>query len=94
MDSADQQRVGLTDSDRLRIQGFADEHDVVVHVVGSRASNTATASSDYDYILSEDGANHGLRSAARRDLPRGAAGGEIHPTRGETGIDVFKDTLD
>jgi hypothetical protein len=84
----------LSEADRLRIQRFADKYNTDVHVVGSRASGTSRPNSDYDYILGESGGNSRLRQKARRDLPRGTAGGEVHPTYGETGIDVFNEPLD
>ncbi len=84
----------LSEADRIRIQRFADKYDTDVHVVGSRAKGTARPDSDYDYILGESGGNSRLRQKARRELPRGTAGGEIHPSRGETGIDVFNEPLD
>lgn len=67
------------------IQRFANKHGVDVTVVGSRASGSARADSDWDYVI---GGNAKVRKAARRDLPRGTAGGEIKNGR-ETGIDVF-----
>jgi hypothetical protein len=85
---------GLSAADRQRIQRFADEQGVEVNVVGSRANGTAGPDSDYDYIIGEAGGTSAQRNAARRELPRGTAGGEVHPSRGETGIDVFRDTLD
>ena len=78
--------IGLSKAELARIQAFADKYGVEVKVVGSRAAGTAGPASDFDYII---GGNSKIRAAARRELPRGAAGGEIHPTRGETGIDVF-----
>lgn len=75
------------------IQRFANKHGVDVAVVGSRARGTARADSDWDYVI---GGNAKTRQAARRDLPRGTAGGEIKNGR-ETGIDVFnanKEPLD
>jgi len=79
---------------RATVSHFADKYGVTVNVVGSRAKGTAGPRSDFDYILGDDGATSRLRQKARRELPRGIAGGEIHPTRGETGIDVFKKTFD
>ncbi|MEQ8849867.1 hypothetical protein [Botrimarina sp.] len=84
----------MTPADAAPIHEFADANQVVVHVVGSRAAGTARAESDYDYLLGETGSASRLRQKARRELPRGVAGGELHPTRGETGIDVFRDSLD
>ena len=84
----------LSKEDQLRIQRFANTYDTDVHVVGSRAKGTAGPKSDYDYILGESGGNSRLRQKARGELPRGNAGGEIHPTRGETGIDVFNEPVD
>jgi uncharacterized protein RhaS with RHS repeats len=68
------------------IQRFADKHGVDVTVVGSRASGTANAASDWDYVI---GGNAKIRSAARRELPRGASGGEIGPSGRGSGIDVI-----
>lgn len=79
-------RVGLSEAELARIQAFANKYGEEVTVVGSRAGGTAGPASDFDYII---GGNSKIRAAARRELPRGRAGGEIHPTRGETGIDVF-----
>jgi hypothetical protein len=84
----------LTPGQAARIQSFADKYDTTVNVVGSRAKGTAGPQSDFDYILGDDGATSRLRAKARLELPRGTAGGEIHPSRGETGIDVFKAPLD
>jgi hypothetical protein len=67
------------------IQRFASKYGVDVAVVGSRARGTARADSDWDYVI---GGNAQVRKAARRELPRGSAGGEIKNGR-ETGIDVF-----
>ena len=84
----------LTPGEASRIQSFADKHETTVNVVGSRAKGTAGPGSDFDYILGNDGATSRLRSKARKELPRGSSGGEVHPSKGETGIDVFKDVLD
>ena len=43
--------------------------------------------SDFDYLI---GGNSRVRQAARKLLPRGAAGGEIG-SGGETGIDIFNE---
>ena len=67
------------------IQRFADKYGIDVTVVGSRARGTAGADSDWDYVI---GGTSKVRSAARRELPRGTAGGEIKNGR-ESGMDVF-----
>jgi RHS repeat-associated protein len=69
-----------------RIQKFADKYQTKVDLVGSRASGTASATSDYDYVI---GGTSKVRQAARKELPRGTAGGEISPSGLQTGIDVF-----
>ncbi len=84
----------LTPSHLKKVQDFANKYDVEVHVVGSRAKGTARPDSDFDYIIGRDGGSSKMRKRARRELPRGTAGGEIHPTRGETGMDVFNRPLD
>jgi hypothetical protein len=94
MDAPPPTGIGLSPADALRIQAFADDNRIEVHVVGSGAAGAARPESDYDYILGENGGTSRLRQKARRELPRGIAGGEIHPTRGETGIDVFRSALD
>lgn len=78
--------VGLTESELSRIQAFANKHGVEVQVVGSRAAGTAGPMSDFDYIIV--GGNSKIRSAARRELPRGLGGGELQPG-GWSGSDVF-----
>ena len=75
-----------------RIQRFANKHGVEVSVVGSRASGTAGAASDYDYVIT--GGNAKVRAAARRELPRGQAGGELDANGRETGIDVFNGNVE
>jgi len=78
--------LGLSDANSLKIQRFADKHGVEVQVVGSRAAGTAEVLSDFDYIIV--GGNSKVRSAARRELPRGLGGGEQTPS-GWSGLDVF-----
>jgi hypothetical protein len=77
----------LHESTRARIQAFVDKHQAPVTVVGSRAGGTAGPMSDFDYLI---GGNSRLRQRARRELPKGRAGGEVGPG-GETGIDVFNE---
>ena len=84
---------GLSDADRERIQRFADEHGLVVHMVGSRARGTHRPDSDYDYVLGPDGGNRRQRIRARSQLPRGPAGGEVSASGGDTGIDVINEPL-
>jgi hypothetical protein len=76
---------GLGVAARELIQRFANRRGIEVTVVGSRARGTARADSDYDYVI---GGTSRDRSAARRELPRGSAGGEVKNGR-ETGMDVF-----
>jgi hypothetical protein len=83
----------LRERDRARIQDFVNRTGIEVTVIGSRASGTAHANSDFDYLI---GGKSRDRQRARRELPRGSGGGEIGP-RGETGIDIFnanKEALD
>jgi RHS repeat-associated protein len=75
-----------------RIQRFANKHGVEVSVVGSRASGTAGAASDYDYVIT--GGNAKVRAAARRELPRGQAGGELDASGRGTGNDVFNGNVE
>ena len=75
------------------IQRFANKYGVDVAVVGSRAAGKARADSDWDYVI---GGTAKTRQAAKRELPRGSAGGEVKYGR-ESGIDVFnanKEPLD
>jgi hypothetical protein len=76
----------LTHGQAKRIQDFATKHNTPVTVVGSRARGTANEFSDFDYLI---GGNSRTRNAARRDLPRGQAGGEIGAGGRETGNDIF-----
>ena len=76
----------LTSGQARAIQNFATKYDTTVDVVGSRAAGTATAESDFDYVI---GSVSKVRSAARSELPRGQAGGEIDNNGVESGIDVF-----
>ena len=80
------QQGSLTAGQAQKIQGFADKYNTPVNVVGSRAAGTASEASDFDYVI---GGVSKTRQAARRELPRGQAGGEISPSGHETGIDVF-----
>ncbi len=83
----------LTDDEARVIQRFADRYGVTVNVVGSRAAGSANKWSDFDYILGASGATSRLRQKAKRQLPRGRAGGEVGP-RGDSGIDVFNEPVD
>ena len=76
----------LTPGQTRAVQNFANKYETTVDVVGSRAAGTATASSDFDYVI---GGTSKIRSAARSELPRGQAGGEINNNGVETGIDIF-----
>ena len=52
-----------------QIWQFAEAHNVRVTLVGSRATGTASAISDFDYLI--QGGNSRIRSVARSQLPRG-----------------------
>src|SRR5205823_3973248 len=80
----------LTPAQVKMIESFADKYEVTVDVVGSRAAGTATATSDFDYVIA---ANSRIRKFAKFKLPRGIAGGEIGPNGIERGIDVFNGNL-
>src|SRR5262249_49188917 len=84
--AAESQQGSLTAGQAQRIQNFANKYQTPVDVVGSRAAGTAGESSDFDYVI---GGTSKVRQAARSELPRGQAGGEISPSGHETGIDVF-----
>jgi hypothetical protein len=73
------------------IQAFADRYGVTVDVVGSRAAGTATAASDFDYVIT--GGNSAVRRAARTELPRGTAGGELRSSGAESGRDIFNGNI-
>ncbi|MGH7884624.1 MAG: nucleotidyltransferase domain-containing protein [Thermodesulfobacteriota bacterium] len=72
-----------------RIQKFANQNNVEVTVVGSRASGKSGKNSDFDFIV---GGNSKIRKKANRQLPRGISGGQIKPSGRESGIDVFNET--
>lgn len=76
---------------RNQIQRIADKYGVIITIVGSRAAGTATANSDWDYII-EGKAK--ARSNAKRELPRGWQGGEIDSFGRESGIDVWNPAQD
>ena len=76
----------VSESQRRRMQSFADCHDLEVTLVGSRAGGKSGANSDYDYLI---GGNTKDRYNARKELPRGSSGGEVNAYGGYTGIDVF-----
>ncbi len=76
----------LTPSQTRQIQAFTDRFGAEVNVVGSRASGTARATSDFDYAIQ---GNAKLRNSAEHYLPRGSAGGANN-----RGIDIFKEPLD
>jgi RHS repeat-associated protein len=76
----------LTTSQTRQIQAFTDRFGAEVNVVGSRASGTARATSDFDYVIQ---GNAKLRNSAEYYLPRGSAGGANN-----RGIDIFKEPLD
>ncbi|WP_437805225.1 FG-GAP-like repeat-containing protein [Sorangium sp. So ce1078] len=76
----------LTAGEAAQIQDFANRYNTTVTVVGSRATGTAKATSDFDYIIA---GNSKIMQAARRSLPRGTAGGEIGASGIESGIDVL-----
>lgn len=76
----------LTPSQTRQIQAFTDRFGAEVNVVGSRASGTARATSDFDYVIQ---GNAKLRNSAEYYLPRGSAGGANN-----RGIDIFKEPLD
>src|SRR6266567_1865161 len=80
------QEAGSSASEALRIQNAADRTGQTIIVVGSHASGTAGAASDWDYILS--GASR-ARHSASSSLPRATAGGAIRGTS-ESGIDIFQ----
>jgi len=77
--------------DAARIQAVADKIQQPIHVVGSRAKGTASALSDWDYVIPD--VKSKPAHTARKYLPRGVAGGEIAASGRETGIDIFKDAL-
>ena len=81
----------LTIAQANMIQAFADRYGVTVDVVGSRAAGTATAASDFDYVIT--GGNSAVRRAARTELPRGTAGGELRTSGAESGRDIFNGTI-
>ncbi len=76
----------LTPNQLQKIQLFSNRKGVEVIVFGSRASGTATKQSDFDFIVF---GNSKIRGSARREFPKGVAGGEISASGRETGIDVF-----
>jgi hypothetical protein len=63
----------LNEGQRTVLQKFADENNVEVSVVGSRAGGTPGDESDWDYVI--PGANNKIRKKAKQKLPRGPAGG-------------------
>ncbi len=71
----------ISTADAKRIQNTATRTKQNITVIGSRASGTATLTSDWDYILS---GNSAQRHSAASSLPRGSAGGEY-----EYGIDIW-----
>ncbi len=78
---------GLAKWEEKAIQRFSDKYGVEVTLTGSRARGTAGPLSDFDYIIS---GNSKVLKAARRELPRGVAGGETNASGRQTGIDVFR----
>lgn len=82
----------LTDDQVKTIANFAKKNNTEVTVVGSRAAGTAKPTSDFDFVI---GGTSKIRKDARKQLPRGSAGGEIDPRTGrETGIDIFNPKKD
>jgi hypothetical protein len=83
------QEAGMSKANATRIQNAANKTGQRIDVVGSRAGGTASATSDWDYILY---GNSAQRHSAANSLPRGTAGGEIY----KPGIDLlqsFNNTL-
>ena len=80
------EQAGISPGDAARIQNAANRTGQEINVVGSRANGTASATSDWDYIMS---GNSAQRHSASGSLPRGTAGGEINSMGRETGIDIW-----
>ncbi|MEV0341966.1 DUF6531 domain-containing protein [Nocardia sp. NPDC050713] len=59
----------ISPADARRIQNAANSRGVVIHVVGSRATGTAHAWSDWDYVI--EGINSRTRSRIQGSLPQG-----------------------
>jgi RHS repeat-associated protein len=73
---------GLLTPEIIRIQNAADRAGVDINLVGSRATNTANANSDWDYVIN---ANARTRNSLSRSLPgAGNLNEGIRPN-----IDVF-----
>ncbi|MFG1970011.1 RHS repeat-associated core domain-containing protein [Nonomuraea fuscirosea] len=77
---------GILPSEARRIQNAANRMGARIVVVGSRASGTAKADSDWDYILS--GRTGRLRGRAASSLPEGIGGDWQGRRRGQ---DIFQD---
>ncbi|MFO7936637.1 MAG: hypothetical protein R6V06_03415 [Kiritimatiellia bacterium] len=78
------QEAGINPGEAQRIQNAANRTGQQITVVGSRAEGTATAASDWDYIMS---GNSSARHSVRSSVPSGMSGGEINAP----GIDVWQD---
>jgi hypothetical protein len=77
----------ITASEALRIQNAANRIGEPISLVGSRASGTAGAYSDWDYVIT--GINGSTRHSVSSSLPRGAT--ELGVGRQ---IDIFTGPLD
>ncbi len=80
------QEAGITIDEATRIQNAANKTNQEITVVGSRASGTATSTSDWDYIMS---GNSKQIHSVKNSVPRGTQGGEINSMGNETGIDIW-----
>ena len=80
------EEAGIQAGDAARIQSVASRTRQTITVIGSRANGTATASSDWDYVLSGPSK---ARHSAERFLPRGPLG-----SGSGKGIDVVPGSVD
>lgn len=78
----------LTNSEYLRIENAATRINMPINVVGSRASGTATAYSDWDYIIG--GINKRNWSKIKKSLPGARSVLDNTPRN----IDLIKESLD
>ena len=78
----------ISDSDYNRIENAATKIDKTINVVGSRASGTANANSDWDYII--DGINRKQWNKIKNSLPGSKSIIDNTPRR----IDLIKMPLD
>ena len=79
--------VGLNAGEITRIQNAANRIGKPINLVGSRASGTANAASDWDYVI--EGMTNANKNAIKNSLP----GAPIRADQVPRNIDFFTDSL-